>query len=389
MSGLIDKIFGNETVDDAPFPEIPPHTHDGENSPLLAPSSIDSLQIKAGAVNTIALADDSISSDKIIDDAVLSGHLSALSVTEAKLANAAVATAKIKNGAVNASKLIQTEAVITVSAQIEDAVIISAHIGTGVILNAHLGNAIITTAKIVDAAVKNAKIGDAEITSAKIGNGEVQNANIGNAAITNAKIGSLAVSEAKIADLAVSEAKIQDLAVSTAKIDNLAITNAKISTVSADKITAGTINLTSTGYLAAPYGGIKIGYLRTIGGTPIYGLQAGPGHGLMLDDGANGYARMWVDDSGSRPLCIDTTVNDRIFFKASSGNDIMRLYGDNAWDGGHVDIMTSLRIGTNQPSSPVAGEMYWETSPSGMGTGGRLMIYNGFSWHGVAWFSDI
>ena len=243
--------------------------------------------------------------------------------------------------------------------------------------------------QLVDAAVKNAKIGDAEITSAKIGNGEVQNANIGNAAITNAKIGSLAVSEAKIADLAVSEAKIQDLAVSTAKIDNLAITNAKISTVSADKITAGTINLTSTGYLAAPYGGIKIGYLRTIGGTPIYGLQAGPGHGLMLDDGANGYARMWVDDSGSRPLCIDTTVNDRIFFKASSGNDIMRLYGDNAWDGGHVDIMTSLRIGTNQPSSPVAGEMYWETSPSGMGTGGRLMIYNGFSWHGVAWFSDI
>ena len=369
MGEFLQKIFGNQQVDDQPFPDIPPHTHDGENSSLLAPSSIDSLQIKAGAVDNIALADDSVNSDKIIDSAVLNQHINALAVTEQKLADAAVATAKIRNGAVNASKLIQSEAVVTLSAQIDTAVIIGAHIGTGVIQNAHLGNAIISSAKIVDGAIINAKIGDAQITSAKIGLAEVQNANIEN--------------------LAVSAAKIQDLAVTNAKIANLAVDNAKISSVCADKITAGTINLTSSGYLATPYGGIRIGYLRQVNGVSTYGLQAGPGHGLMLDDGGNGYARIWIDTAGNRPLCIDTTANDRIFFKASSGNDIMRLYGNNAVGGGFVDILTSLRIGNSQPSDPVEGQMYWERDPSGMGSGGRLMIYNGYSWHGVAWFDDI
>ncbi|MFA6163434.1 MAG: hypothetical protein WC685_08400 [Methylobacter sp.] len=369
MSEFLQKIFGNQEVDDQPFPEVPPHTHDGQNSPLLAPASIDSVQIKSGAIGTLALADDSVSSAKIIDQAILTEHLDALAVTEQKLANAAVATAKIKNGSVTASKLIQTEAVVTLSAQIEDAVIISAHVGTGVIQNAHLGNAIVTNAKIVDGTIQTAKIGDAQITSVKIGSAEVKNANIEN--------------------LAVSAAKIQDLAVTNAKIGNLAVDDAKIGSVSATKITAGQINLTSTGYLSTPYGGIRIGYLRDIGGTPIYGIQAGPGHGLMLDDGANGYARMWVDTSGNRPLVIDTTINDRIFFKASSGNDILRLYGNNAISGGFVDVQTSFRIGTNEPASPANGEMYYDPSPSGMGSGGRLMIYNGFSWHAVAWFDDI
>lgn len=379
MSEFLEKIFGNQEVDDQPFPEIPPHTHDGQNSPLLAPSSIDSVQIKTGAIGTLALADDSVSSAKIIDQAVLTEHLDALAVTEQKLANAAVATAKIKNGAVNASKLIQTEAVVTLSAQIDDAVIISAHIGTGVIQNAHLGNAIVTNAKIVDATIQSAKIGDAQITTAKIAN----------ANITSAKIGLAEVKNANIENLAVTAAKIQDATITNAKIANATIDNAKIANVAADKITAGVINLTSTGYLGTPYGGIRIGYLRTIGGTPIYGLQAGPGHGLMLDDGVYGYARMWVDDSGNRPLVIDTTANDRIFFKAASGNDILRLYGNNAISGGFVDVQTSFRIGTNEPSSPSNGEMYYDPSPSGMGAGGRLMIYNGFSWHGVAWYDDI
>lgn len=409
MADQINKIFTNSEIPDIPFPEIPPHDHNGSNSPLLAPSSIDSLQIKAGAVVTESLADNSVGSDKIIADAILTEHINALAVTQQKLADAAVATAKIQNGAVNASKLIQSEAVITLSAQIASAVIISAHIGTGVIQNAHLANAIISTAKIIDGAIVNAKIGNAEITSAKIGNAEVKNGNIENLAVTTAKIdelavewskiGSLAVGNSKIMDAAISTAKIQDEAVGTAqitnaaitnaKIDNLAVTDAKIASLTAGKITAGQFNLTSAGYLSCPYGGIKIGYLRNIGGVSIYGIQAGAGHGLMLDDGANGYARMWIDTSGNRPLCIDTTVNDRIFFKASSGNDIMRLYGTNAWAGGHVDIMTSLRLGSAQPSNPVSGQMYYEPNPSGMGTGGRLMIYNGYAWHAAAWFDEI
>ena len=365
----IRKVFTDEVVEDFPLPEVPPHTHDGQNSQLLAPDSVDTLQIKSKAVTTDILGDQAVSSTKLIPASVLTQHLNALAVTEDKLAAASVATSKIKNGAVNASKLVQTEAVITVAAQIEDATIISAHIGTGVIQNAHLSNAIVTNAKIVDATIQTAKIGDAQITNAKIGLAAVGNANIENLAVTNAKIANLAVDNAKIA--------------------NLAIDNAKILNVAADKITAGTINLTTTGFLAAPFGGIRIGYLRHVNGVATYGLQAGPGHGLMLDDGVNGYARMWVDTSGNRPLVIDTTTRDRLFIKASSGNDIIRFYGNNAVSGGFVDVQTSFRIGTNEPSSPSNGEMYYDPSPSGMGAGGRLMIYNGFSWHAVAWFDDI
>ena len=197
------------------------------------------------------------------------------------------------------------------------------------------------------------------------------------------------MTSAKIENAAIGSAQIGLLAVQSAHIDNLAVTDAKILSLSAAKITAGQINLTSTGFLSTPFGGIRIGYLKHVGGVPTYGLQAGPGHGLMLNDGANGDARMWVDDSGNRPLVIDTTLQDRLFIKASSGNDIVRFYGNNAVSGGFVDVQTSFRIGTNEPGSPSNGEMYYDTSPSGMGAGGRLMIFNGFSWHAVAWFDDI
>ncbi len=140
MLKLVKKIFINREIDDQPFPETTPHTHDGNNSPMLAPSSIGSVQIKSGAVGTA----------KIEDEAVWTQHLKALAVTEQKLADAAVATQKIKNGAVNAQKLIQSEAIITLSIQVDDAVIQSAHIGTGQILNAHIGNLQVTNAKIAD-----------------------------------------------------------------------------------------------------------------------------------------------------------------------------------------------------------------------------------------------
>ena len=85
-------------VDDQPFPQTPAHTHDGVNSPVLAPSSIDTVQIKAGAVSNVSLADDSVTSDKIIDNAIMTEHLNALAVTEQKLASDAGAMDKKKNG---------------------------------------------------------------------------------------------------------------------------------------------------------------------------------------------------------------------------------------------------------------------------------------------------
>lgn len=288
MSDFLQKIFGNQEVGDQPFPEIPPHTHDGQNSPLLAPSSIDSVQIKSGAVGTLALADDSVSSEKIIDQAVLTQHLEALSVTEQKLANAAVATAKIKNGSVTASKLIQTEAVVTLSAQIDDAVIISAHIGTGVIQNAHLGNAIITNAKIVDGTIQTAKIGDGQITSAKIGTAEVKNANIENLSVTNAKI-SGGITADKIS----------------------------VSTLSAITANLGTVN---AGKIALPSGGSfdidenGVNRLR----ANVNGWIARNQRGFFMEETTPGnYGAFSVNAADQ--LIIDLPSTDQIFIKSSSG----------------------------------------------------------------------
>lgn len=307
MSEFLEKIFGNQAVDDQPFPEIPPHTHDGQNSPLLAPASIDSVQIKSGAIGTLALADDSVSSSKIIDQAVLTEHLDALSVTEQKLANAAVATAKIKNGAVNASKLIQTEAVVTLSAQIDTAVIISAHIGTGVIQNAHLGNAIITNAKIVDGTIQTAKIGDAQITSTKIGNAEVKNANIENLAVTNAKIDTL--SGSKIIAGTITAVQI---AAGTITADRLNVSTLSAVSANLGTVTAGKISLGAGGSFDIDENGVN--RLR----ANVNGWIARNGRGFFMEETTAGnYGAISVNASDQ--FILDLPTSNQFFIKSNSG----------------------------------------------------------------------
>jgi hypothetical protein len=348
------RIFKNREIPDLPFPEITSHTHDGINSPVLAPQSIDSVQIKTGAVGELALEDDAVTKEKIADDAVWTEHLHALVVTKEKIAAAAVEWDKIANEAVKANNIWTGGAVITLSAQIKELIVQTGH--------------------IQDLAVEWAKIG--------------------NLAVGNSKIMNEAVGTSKIQDLAVNEAKIDDLAVSSAKIQDLAVTNAKIASLSAGKITAGQFNLTSTGYLSCPYGGIKIGYLGQIGGVNIYGIGADIGHGIMLNaGGSDGYSRLWIDDSANKPLCLDCNAKDRFFVKAASGNDIVRFYGNNAWSGGFIDMLVPFRpqvLSGVCPSSPVQGEIYYDSNPGGgMGAGGRLGVWNGYSWHYIAWFDDI
>jgi len=239
MTEFIKKIFKNQEIEDQPYPEIPLHTHDGENSPFLAPQTIDKTHIKTGAIGELALEDGAVTKNKIADEAVWTQHLQALAVTEDKLADAAVEWEKIANEAVRADHIWTGGAVITLSAQIQDAIIESVHIGNAQILNAHLGNAIVTTAKIYDLAVTTAKIDDLAVEWAKIGDLAVGNSKIMNLAVSTGKIQDLAVEWAKIGDLAVGNSKILNAAISTAKIQDLAVTNAKINDLSAVKINAG------------------------------------------------------------------------------------------------------------------------------------------------------
>lgn len=79
-------------------------------------------------------------------------------------------------------------------------------------------------------------------TDTYIKNGTIKTAHIGDGAITNAKIANLAVGTAQLEDAAITRAKIGNLAVGTAQIEDAAITDAQIGNVSANKLTAGTID---------------------------------------------------------------------------------------------------------------------------------------------------
>lgn len=95
-----------------------------------------------------------------------------------------------------------------------------------------LQNIHVVTADIQDASIVTAKIGELQVTTAKIADAQV----------TNAKIGLLAVDTANIAVGAITTALIDTAAIGTTQIADGSITDAKIVGLTANKITAGTIN---------------------------------------------------------------------------------------------------------------------------------------------------
>lgn len=99
-----------------------------------------------------------------------------------------------------------------------------------------------TDAFIQNGTISNAKIANLAVDNAKIANLSVSNGKIQDLAVTNAKIANATITSAKIGLAEIKTANIEDLAVGTAKIANAAITNAKVNDLSADKLTAGTIN---------------------------------------------------------------------------------------------------------------------------------------------------
>ena len=110
---------------------------------------------------------------------------------------------------------------------------------------ARIENAIIDNTKLVNKTLTNTKIADGTITSDILAANSVIAGKIAtNAIVANdGVIGNAAIKTAQIDDLAVTGAKIANLAVDTAQIAAAAITNAKVGDLSADKITAQTLNV--------------------------------------------------------------------------------------------------------------------------------------------------
>ena len=100
----------------------------------------------------------------------------------------------------------------------------------------------IDLANINNASIKTAMIDDGQITNAKIANGTIENAKIKDATIDTAKIKDAAITTAKIGAAQITTAKIQNAAITNGLIANNAVTNEKVNDLSANKLTAGTID---------------------------------------------------------------------------------------------------------------------------------------------------
>jgi hypothetical protein len=136
-----------------------------------------------------------IDSNEIKDGAILADKIAALAISEGKIASGAVTVNKLGSGAVTEAKL-----------------------GTGAVTADKIGASAVTDTKINDGAVTTNKIGTGAVTGAKIGTGAVTEAKIGTGAVTTDKIGASAITDAKIGTGAVTTSKIYDGAIVAAKI---------------------------------------------------------------------------------------------------------------------------------------------------------------------------
>ncbi len=226
------------------------------------------------------------------------------------------------------------------TAQIADASITTAKIADAQITNAKIADASIDAAKIIDGTITNAEIANATITGAKIALATIDTANIVDGAITNAKIASAAIGSANIQDAAVGTAKIQAGAITTALIETGAvgtaqiadgsITDAKIVSLTANKVTAGTIDTGqvtvqgTNGKLkvadnrlqvfdnqAIPVERVSIGDINNDG--TIYGLRVRGADGVTVLYDQNGvYTEGITDGAITNPKIGTDAVDNRV-----------------------------------------------------------------------------
>ena len=158
-------------------------------------ATVDSGEIKNGAVLADKIAALAITEGKIGSGAVTVNKIGALAVAEGKIAASAVTVDKIGSNAV-------TEAKINTGAVTEG------KIGTSAVTEGKIGAGAVTTAKIGDLQVAEGKIAASAVTSGKIANNAVISDKINAGAVTTAKVGDLQITGAKLGAGAVAEDKL-------------------------------------------------------------------------------------------------------------------------------------------------------------------------------------
>ena len=299
----------------------------------LQTASIGSLQVKTAAIGAAHIQQAAIGEAHIQDAVIGSAKISDAAVTRAKIGSAAIDTAHIADAAITSAKIGQAE---VKSANIADLSVTAGKIAYAAITGALIADAAIGSANIQDAAITEAKIGLAAVGSAQISELAVREAHIADAAISTAKIHQAAITEAKIQDAAITRAKIAQAAVGTAQIDDAAITSAKIGQaaidtahigtgvvgteqvadgsitdakivgLTANKITAGTIDAADINVVNLNAGNITVGTIngQQIAPGAISGLHIGNNviTDRMIQDGSIGGSKISVGTIAAEKL---------------------------------------------------------------------------------------
>lgn len=287
-------------------------------------------------IDTSLLADDAVVAQKLADLAVEASKLADSSVTTTKIANAAVGSAAIAQAAIGSAHI--ADAAIT-SAKIANLAVGSAAIQDAAIGSAMIANLAVKTAHIANAAITNAKIAELAVQAANIANAAISNAKIADLAVDTFKIGNTAITEEKLANLAVTTDKIANLAITNAKIANLAVTNAKIQSMSADKITAGTIEALISIMSPEIYSGLYYGS----GSNPAY-MKIGIGGGSNLGD-------FGIYRGGSSSPMFQIYDNLSIILLKALNSTFLATTGINteAWGNWDFSNASSIEWGDNYP----------------------------------------
>ena len=189
-------------------------------------------------IQTTDIKDGAITSAKILDGAVTSAKFGDNSVTTTKIADNAVTMAKLGSGTLPTD--------ITVA-------------------SANIVDLTVATADIAADAVTGAKIADDSINSEHYVDGSIDTAHIADSQVTGAKIASTTITDGKLASNAVTTSKITDANVTTVKIADSNVTLAKLaSDLKQTTVTDDDTKLPTSGaivdYVAAqlePFGGFE------------------------------------------------------------------------------------------------------------------------------------
>ncbi|WP_025145233.1 beta strand repeat-containing protein [Pedobacter jeongneungensis] len=190
------------------------------------------IDINAGAVSTIKLADGAVTTPKLADASVTSVKIGNKEVKNVNIADAAVNTLQLADGSVTTPKL-------------ADAAVISVKIGNKEVKNINIADSAVNTLQLADKSVTTPKLADGAVTSIKIGNKEIKNINIDDAAVNTLQLADGSVTTPKLADAAVTSIKIGNKEVKNINIDDAAVNTLQLAdgSVTTPKIADASVTL--------------------------------------------------------------------------------------------------------------------------------------------------